>query len=346
MKVFGLSIFVTIVGLGLAFWWGASGMGVVGGGLAALLIALILSVMEVSLSFDNAVVNASVLQTMDEKWQRRFLTWGMVIAVFGMRLVFPIVIVAAVAQLGVFEVVRLALQQPTQYAHHLEQSHVSISAFGGMFLLMVFLNFLIDKEKDVHWLVFLERRLAAIGKVDAIQVILAMGTLLVAQAVLPQAARLDAMLAGTAGILLYLLVGGLAALTGQPKATADALGDTVKRSGVMAFLYLEVLDASFSLDGVIGAFAITKDVVIISIGLMIGAMFVRSMTIFLVRQGTLKQFIFLEHGAHYGIGTLAILMLISMNMHVSELLTGLMGVAFILASLASSVWHKRMEQAA
>lgn len=351
MKIFGLSILVTIVGLGLAFWWGAQAGPAAG--LSALLIALILSIMEVSLSFDNAVVNASVLQTMSEKWQQRFLTWGMLIAVFGMRLVFPIVIVAVVAHLGLVEVVQMALQNPTAYAHHLEQSHVSISAFGGMFLLLVFLNFLIDKEKDVHWLAFIESKLAAIGKVDAIQVIVAMAILLFVQSRLPETLRLEAIVAGTAGILLYLLVDGLSALTGESDSDGDgephvgeAIGDTVKRSGAMAFLYLEVLDASFSFDGVIGAFAITKDVVIIAVGLTIGAMFVRSMTIFLVRKGTLKQFIFLEHGAHYGIGTLAFLMLLSLNMDVSEVITGLMGVAFIVASVISSVLHRRKEVAA
>lgn len=70
-------------------------------------------------------------------------------------------------------------------------------------------------------------------------------------------------------------------------------------AGIGGFLYLEVLDASFSFDGVIGAFAITSDVVVIMLGLAIGAMFVRSMTIYLVEKGTLEAYIYLEHGAHY-----------------------------------------------
>ncbi len=337
MKTFGLSAVVTVVCLGIALACG---------GPAALVAAAILGVMEVSLSLDNAVVNASILQEMDEKWQKRFLTWGMLIAVAGMRLIIPIVIVAVVAHLGLLEVARLIVQQPAEYAHHLEQAHVSISAFGGMFLLLVFLNFLLDQEKDVHWISFFEIRLAAIGKVDAIQVVLAGGLLLGIQAALPMAMRLETVVAGLAGILLYLLVDGLSALTGESDADGDgvahvgeALGSLAKRTGVMAFLYLEVLDASFSFDGVIGAFAITRDVVVITMGLAIGAMFVRSLTIFLIRQGALKQFIFLEHGAHYGIGTLAILMLVSIKYHLSEMMTGLVGVAFILAALASSVYY-------
>jgi hypothetical protein len=335
MKDFRLSFAVTAICLIAAYFWG---------GTTALFIALVLGVMEVSLSFDNAVVNATVLQAMDAKWQRRFLTWGILIAVFGMRLLFPIVVVAVVANLGAFEVARLALQQPLEYSHHLEQSHVAISAFGGMFLLLVFLNFILDAEKDTHWFRWLESKLSLLGKVSAIQVIIAGGTLLALQYALPPALRLEAVIAGLVGILLYLLIDGLSGLTATSEE-GEAIAKTVKRSGVMAFLYLEVLDASFSFDGVIGAFAITKDVVIITTGLTIGAMFVRSFTIYLVRKGTLKQFVFLEHGAHYGIGALALLMLASTALPISEVITGLIGVTFILAALGSSVLHKKAEEA-
>ena len=109
----------------------------------------------------------------------------------------------------------------------------------------------------------------------------------------------------------------------------------------MSFLYLEVLDASFSFDGVIGAFAITQDVVIIMLGLAIGAMFVRSLTVFLVRQGTLDEYVFLEHGAHYAIGTLAAIMLISMTHEIPEVVTGLVGAALIGLSVYSSVQYRK-----
>lgn len=329
MKTFRLSIAVTIACLLAAYLWG---------GIHALAIAAILGVMELSLSFDNAVVNASVLQGMEEKWRRRFLTWGMLVAVVGMRLLFPIVIVAVVARLGFFEVARLAVSAPDVYARHLEHAHVSISAFGGMFLLLVFLHFLIDQDKEVHWLAPLESRLAAAGKLEAVQVMLAGGALLGAQHFLPGELRLEALVAGLAGILFYLLIDGLSALTGEAEGGAG-----IKRAGVMGFLYLEALDASFSFDGVIGAFAITRDVVVIAAGLAIGAMFVRSLTIFLVNQGTLRQYRFLEHGAHYGIGALAVLMLASIFRPIPELVTGLTGVGFIVAALGSSILFNRRQ---
>jgi hypothetical protein len=104
-----------------------------------------------------------------------------------------------------------------------------------------------------------------------------------------------------------------------------------------------VLDASFSFDGVIGAFAITKDVVIIMLGLGVGALFVRSITIYLVRQGTLSAYRYLDHGAHYAVGALATIMVISMHFHVPELITGLIGILFISAGVWSSVRHNKRD---
>ncbi len=321
--------------------WFVCGAGLVGsfawGGFPALLIAGLLTVMEVSLSFDNAVVNAAVLRHMDARWQRRFLTWGILIAVFGMRLVFPVVIVAVAVGLGMGEVARMALTDPAEYARHLRAAHVPIAAFGGVFLLMVFLDFVMDEAKDVHWLEWIERRLSAVGRLKAVAVGAALAVLLVVQFTLPDEERLTAMVAGVIGVLTYIGVKGLAGLAGEPEAAAGAAA----RSGAAGFLYLEVLDASFSLDGVIGAFAMTTDVVIIMIGLAIGALFVRTMTVQMVRKGTLEEYRYLEHGAHWGIGALAVIMLVSMRVEVPELVTGLIGVSLIGLSLVSSVAYRR-----
>ena len=107
-----------------------------------------------------------------------------------------------------------------------------------------------------------------------------------------------------------------------------------------------MLDASFSFDGVIGAFAITSDPIIIALGLgLIGAMHVRSLTIFFVRKGTLQDY--LEHGAHWVIGALAaILLFISIGVHINEIITGLLGVAFIGAAFISSIIRNRRLAAA
>ena len=333
MEHFRLSFLVTGISIILAFLWD---------GIFGVFIAVVLGVLEVSLSFDNAVVNASVLKRMDERWQGYFLTWGILVAVFGMRLLFPIVIVSVATGIGFVGVTNMALTDAPTYAQHLTDSHVQIAAFGGMFLLMVFLSFMLDKDKDLHWHA-IEEKLSLWGKLESIGVILALSILLILQQWLPETQRLDVLVSGVFGVVLYVMVDSLAALF-EDEEQGDAASNSIKKAGVMSFLYLEVLDASFSFDGVIGAFAITQDVVIIMLGLAIGAMFVRSLTICLVKKGTLDEYIYLEHGAHYAIGILAFIMLISIRGHVPEMITGLSGAALIAFSVYSSIQHKREQE--
>jgi hypothetical protein len=333
MQHFRLSLIVTVLSVAIALYWG---------GLAGALIALILGILEVSLSFDNAVVNASVLKRMDERWQFYFLTWGILIAVFGMRLLFPILIVSVATGIGLFGVADMALHEPMTYAQHLSESHVEIAAFGGMFLLMVFFGFIFDDAKELHWLGRIEEKLAAWGKLESIELIVALCLLLVIQHWLPAELRLEVMVAGVSGVILYVMVDSAAALF-EDEEEGEQMAEAAKRAGLMNFLYLEVLDASFSFDGVIGAFAITQDVIIIMLGLAIGAMFVRSLTVYLVRQGTLDEYVFLEHGAHYAIGVLAGIMLMSITIHISEVVTGLTGAILIGLSVYSSVQYKKAQ---
>lgn len=335
MKHFRLSLFVTVFCLAIAFYWG----GVIGAA-----IALILGVLEVSLSFDNAVVNASILKRMDERWQQYFLTWGILIAVFGMRLLFPIAIVAVATGIGLFGVTNMALHEPAAYAQHLNDSHAQIAAFGGMFLLMVFFSFLFDEERELHWLGYIERKLASFGKLESLEVICSLCLLLIIQNNLPEAIRLKTLIAGVGGVILFVVVASMAALF-EDEEEGEQVTAAIQKGSVMSFIYLEVLDASFSFDGVIGAFAITQDVVIIMLGLAIGAMFVRSLTVFLVRKGTLDEYVFLEHGAHYAIGSLALIMLVSITHHIPEIVTGLVGVVLIGLSVFSSVLYKREMEA-
>ncbi|WP_314437133.1 DUF475 domain-containing protein [Massilia timonae] len=340
MKYFTWSFIVTAVCLALAAWWGFEHGGM-SAAFTALGVAAILAVMEVSLSFDNAVVNASVLKGWDEFWIKLFLGVGIIIAVFGMRLVFPLVIVAVAADLGAMEVWNLALTDPKAFSTHLTNHHAEVAAFGGMFLLLVFLNFMLDDEKETHWLGNFEQKIGALGKVSSIAVMIAIAALLFSMTYVDEAQKMVVLIAGMWGILVYVGVDMLSSMLEKSESEAGAVGDAVKKGGIGGFLYLEVLDASFSFDGVIGAFAITSDVVIIMLGLAIGAMFVRSMTVFLVRKGTLDEYVYLEHGAHYAIGILAVIMLASMKWHVPELITGGVGVAFILASLWSSLQYKK-----
>ena len=340
MKHFTFSFAFTAVALGLAAWWGYT-TGGLGGALGALMIAVILGVMEVSLSFDNAVINASVLKTWDRFWRTMFLTVGIFVAVFGMRLLFPLLIVSVTADIGIFDVWSMAIDRPDEYSAKLMEHHGEISAFGGMFLLLVFLNYFLDEDKDIHWIKSIEEKVGALGRIEAVSVMIALLILVGAMSMVESAHRFAVLIAGVWGILTYLLVSFLSAFLEKEEEQDTGVGQMVTRGSIGAFLYLEVLDASFSFDGVIGAFAITKDIVIIMLGLGIGAMFVRSMTIYLVENDTLNEFIFLEHGAHYAIGVLALIMIASIKIHVPEVLTGLIGVAFIGAAIYASIKHRK-----
>jgi hypothetical protein len=345
MGHFGFSIIFAVICLGVAGWWGNTISGF-NGAIQAIWIAAILGVMEVSLSFDNAVVNASVLKTWNAFWQKLFLTVGIVIAVFGMRLLFPLVIVSQTTDLGLLEVWDMAIKTPDVYSNNLMAHHGEVSAFGGMFLLLVFLNFVLDDGKDIHWIGWIEEKLSDLGKINAVSVFIALLVLVFSLQMVPNEQQFAVLVAGLWGILVYLGVDVISNFLESEEESDPDIGKMVKRGSIGAFLYLEVLDASFSFDGVIGAFAITKDIVIIMLGLAIGAMFVRSMTVYLVRKGTLDEFVYLEHGAHYAIGALAIIMMVSMKYHIPEVVTGMIGVAFIGISLWSSIRFRKTEKLA
>ena len=357
MKHFRFSIIFSIICLAISAYWGFShgpeaGLMTM---LKALTITAILAVMEISLSFDNAVVNASVLKHWNHFWRTLFLTVGIVIAVFGMRLIFPLLIVGVTADMGMIEVAKLALNDPKSYSEKLMAHHAEIAAFGGMFLLLVFLNFLFDDEKDEHWFHWIEKKLADLGSIQAISVFISLVALLVMASFVSEASRLVVTMAGIWGIVVYvgvqvighLLEGGTNDEDEEQteKSNGAPVTGTIVKGGIGGFLYLEVLDASFSFDGVIGAFAITSDVVIIMLGLAIGAIFVRSMTVYLVEKGTLDAYVYLEHGAHYAIGALAFIMLASgTGLHVPEVVTGLIGVAFIVWAVMSSISYSKKQE--
>jgi len=229
MKDFRVSFLITIVCLcGAASWGAKSGMGM----MQAVVLATMLGVMEVSLSFDNAVVNASVLKEMDAKWQQVFLTIGVLIAVFGMRLLFPIVIVSVATGLGMADVATMALERPEDYSNHLSESHAGIAAFGGLFLLLVFLSFLFDEGKELHWLGAAEERLASLGKLDSIAVMTALVVLFCLQMWLPldQATRLKVVVAGLGGVILFVAVSSLDSLF-ESESVGEGAVSTAKRDG-------------------------------------------------------------------------------------------------------------------
>ena len=340
LKHFWGSLLFTAICMALGGWYGWAVSGTVEGTLSILWICAVLAVLEVSLSFDNAAVNASILKDMDPVWQQRFLTWGIAIAVFGMRIVFPIVIVMVAASLGPIDAVRLALSEPAEYQRIVSDAHIGLMGFGGAFLGMVGLKFFFDAEKDLDWIAAIERPLAKVADIEAISIGLVLLGTWATSTMLAEPDALTFIIAAIGGLLTYLAVEIVNHVLEPP---SPSTGDVAK-AGFGAFLYLEVLDASFSFDGVIGAFALTNNLIIIAIGLGIGAMFVRSMTIFLVRKGTMSEYRYLEHGAFYAILALAVIMYINTFAHIPETITGLIGAVLIGLAFWSSVRANRANQ--
>ncbi len=286
-------------------------------GLSGALTVLILTVLELTFSFDNAVVNAKILQKMSPKWQKLFLTVGILIAVFGMRLLFPLLVVAIAGHINPWEALQLGIAHPDQYSEKLLSAHADIAAFGGTFLLLLFLDWL-RGDKEHNWLK-IERQFETPSN------------LLIVFAVALTIMLFPAVWVPTLlGALTYLGVSKL----------DDLLDNKVASAGLGTFLYLEVLDASFSFDGVIGAFAVTSDIILIAIGLGIGAVYVRSLTVWLVNKGTLAEYVYLEHGAHWAIGALAVMLLSTIEFEIPDVLTGLVGVTII----GTAFWHSIKER--
>ncbi|MBT9371585.1 DUF475 domain-containing protein [Rhizobium sp. CSW-27] len=337
---FRWAFIVTILGLVLGGVLGWQSTGTLGGMLTVFFICTVLAVLEISLSFDNAIVNANKLKDMTQVWQQRFLTWGILIAVFGMRIVFPLLIVVIAAGIGPIDAVILAAAQPEEYARIMHEAHLPIAAFGGTFLMMVGLTFFFNHEKDVHWIEVIESRVARFATIKGVEIAFVLLLIMVFSQFLPEAEASTFVHAAVYGLLTFLLV---EVLGGVLDASQKAMSEAAK-GGLGAFIYLEVLDASFSFDGVIGAFALTQNLFVIAIGLGIGAMYVRSMTIMLVEKGTLAEYRYLEHGAFYAILILSVIMYVQTMVHIPEVITGLGGAGLIGLSLWSSIRHNRQER--
>jgi hypothetical protein len=341
LRSFKYPLVVLVAGVGIA--------GIIGGPEQALIVA-ILAVLEISLSFDNAVINASVLRRLNSFWQTMFMTVGMVIAVVGMRLVFPVVIVALTSSLSLGGVIDLIAHHPVLYGQKLDAAHPAIAAFGGIFLTMIFLDFLLDEGKRVHWINLFERPLAKVGRLKTLSTLIALLGLMAVAFTWGKTDSTQVIMAGLTGLITYLAVRGfsqlfenLGGVTAESAQLSGRIAQVGGKAALILFLYLEVLDASFSFDSVVGAFAITSNILVIALGLGIGAYFVRELTVVLVRKDTLREFRYLEHGAHYAVGALAFLLAASLRYHIPEAVTGLVGALCIALSVVSSISARKLD---
>ena len=321
-----------------------------------------LTILELALSFDNAVVNALILANMPPLWRRRFLTWGMLIAVFGVRLIFPKLIVFATTDLSFVESFSLAVNNPAEYEKIIMASHHIVMAFGGVFLLMIFLSFLFNENKEVHWIASIEKyasRWSSVGDLKILIAILTVATIgfygpseISIDGVLKKIDKADIILPMIYGILLFLCIEFLRGILEDDGTKHDSKSMETEREkiehvansklakgGLASFIYLELIDMSFSFDGVLGAFAVSQNIVIIMLGLGAGAFAVRNLTILMVDRGTVAEYKYLEHGAMWSVGLLAISMIVQIFMHLSH---GLI-IAFAIIPIAIAFIHSIKE---
>ena len=326
-----------------------------------------LTILELSLSFDNAVINALILTNMPPLWRKRFLTWGMLIAVFGVRLVFPILIVFATTDLSFIASFTLAINDPVEYEKIIIASHHIVMAFGGMFLLMIFLSFLFNENKDVHWVRVIEKYAARWSNVGNLKMLIAIciiaivgfyapSTILIAD-VVKTIDKSQIVLPMVYGILLYLCIDFLRGILEDDGNPHDVNSRETERDkiehvanaklakgGFASFIYLELIDMSFSFDGVLGAFAISQNIIIIMLGLGAGAFAVRNLTILMVDRGTVTEYKYLEHGAMWSVGFLAVSMIIQIFMHLPHGLIIAFAIIPIAIAFVHSVKVKKREQ--
>jgi hypothetical protein len=334
-----------IVVLGMGAWRGTS----------LAVTVLILAGLEFVFSFDNAVVNSKILVRMTPFWQKMFLTFGLLFAVGFMRLLFPILVVVTTAHLGFNQAIQLALHDPKTYGADLNAAHPAIVALGGTFLLMIFLDWIFS-DHDIDWLGPIERgikKLASEGHEDITASVVALAVLWTVAKWFSGGHTYQMLLFGVAGWILYQSVNLIGNYT-EERADAQGAGeDEIDsfRSGKLKlvtgaaafalFWQLEFIDASFSFDGVSGAFAVTSDIFAIMAGLGIGALFIRTLTVKLVKEGTLGEYVFLDHGAHWAIGALAVLLLATVTHEASEYVTGGIGLVLIILSYVWSLRYRR-----
>ena len=314
-------------------------------GWQAVWITSVLLALEISLSFDNAVVNARVLDRLSPGQQKFFLTWGLVIPVFGVRFLGPLLLVSLAGGVSLATAFDTALNHADDYHDLLKLAEPRILAFGGMFLLMVCLRYFFNEAKSLHWMRAIESRLSRAGRIESLEVALALVVLLLLQIWIPAANRGELLIAGVIGLVLQIVCTSLAEAFGSEE---EAVGRAAAGGGIASLIYLELLDASFSLDGTVGAFAITSELPLILTGLGLGALFIRSITLMLVRERALDELIYLEHGAHYAIGALGLLMLAKvvltpLHIEMPEWLSGLIGILFLVLALADSLRHRRRQ---
>ena len=340
---FRFALIFTFVGLMLSGVWGFT-HGVNAGlemMLKMLCATLFLAFLEVSLSVNNVVINTSVLKQWDQHWRKIYLTLGVLVAALILRLILPVFIVAFATDMSLTKVVNLAINNPLEYAYRLRIHYVEIAAFCGMLLFMVFLNFVFIQIKHFNWVKRFEDITSEIGSLEILKLILGICLIFIITSLIPENHQSQIIKVSLMGVFTYYVV-RLLGLFLSKKSLSNAENGLIK-TGVSAFLFLEILDASQSVSSVFGAFAITTDIVVILIGLTIGAVFARSLTIYLLENDSIISFKYLDLAANYVVGLLAASMLLAVvDLHIPQLMTAIIGFFVFAWALFATVKDQKI----
>jgi hypothetical protein len=267
---------------------------------SAILTIVGLSLFETISSVDNAIINAEVLGTMSKRAKRWFLTWGMFIAVFVVRGVLPFVIIWAFnPALRITQVLSAAWSSDPLVQDSIHKSAPILLVAGGVFLLFLFL----------HWL-FLEEKNVGLPKTENFFMskgVWFYAVVSILLAVISWFALKQSSLMGFGAVIgssLFFITHGFKqnAESQEKKLLGGAQSDISK------LFFLEIIDMTFSIDGVLGAFAFTLSVPLILIGNGLGAFLVRELTLRNIER--IKRYVYLKNGAMYSILVLGIIMIL------------------------------------
>ena len=302
---------------------------------SGIIIVIGLILFEVISSVDNAVVNADVLATMSVRARRWFLVYGIIIAVFVVRGLLPLLIVyLSSPQLGFLGALSATFSSDPSVKEIIERQQPILLAGGGIYLVLVFLHWLFIEAKEYAFFIeeHIHKRLSFWFYTSSSILLLAVVWITVNRNPL---IALGAVVGSTAFFMA----------NGFKKNAEEKEKDLTKQhlSDLSKILYLEVIDASFSIDGVLGAFAFTLSVPLIILGNGIGAFIVRYVTIHATK--TVKKYRFLKNGAMYSIAILGCIMLAeSLQVHISSWFSPLITLIIVSTFLWLSIKEIRKEE--
>ncbi len=298
--------------------------------LQSLVIVSGLVLFEMVVSVDNAIINAHVLRSMSEKWRKRFLFFGIITAVFLMRLLLPLAMTwLLVPDISLGKMAQLFTQDGSLAHEAMESQKYLILSFGGMFLLLVYFHWLfMEKKKPL----FAHEKIL---KEDHDVWFFAFAAILLVAIMYLARSSPPMMITTAMGSAAFFILYGF-------KETAEKREEKMIRSessDMSKFLYLEVLDMTFSFDSVIGAFAFTTNLVYIFLGLGIGSLVLRELTI--IGMDRISKYVWLKNGAMTSVAFLAAFMLLeSFGMGIPEYIPTV--ITFAVVGYAFYMSHRRI----